>query len=104
MRSATMDRQATTDCGGWRAGHNGSGAARRHSSGGYGSYFSNHCANNTQIAAPQRTTNQTNESQTSRSSRFMICQMMLVWPRTAVLGGADALTEHPHPTLAIARQ
>jgi hypothetical protein len=29
-------------------------------------------ANNTQIAAPQRTTNQTNESQTSTSSSFMV--------------------------------
>jgi hypothetical protein len=27
MRPATMDRQAATDCGGWRAGHNGGEAA-----------------------------------------------------------------------------
>ena len=27
MRPATMDRQAATDCGGWRAGHNGGDAA-----------------------------------------------------------------------------
>ena len=29
MRPATMDRQAATDCGGWRAGHNGGDAAPR---------------------------------------------------------------------------
>src|SRR6267378_4614446 len=27
MRPATMDRQAATDCGGWRDGHNGGDAA-----------------------------------------------------------------------------
>ncbi len=26
MRPATMDRQGATDCGGWRAGHNGGDA------------------------------------------------------------------------------
>jgi hypothetical protein len=34
--------------------------------------LSHQYANNTQIAAPQRTTNQTNESQTSTSSSFMV--------------------------------
>ena len=36
--------------------------------------------NNTQIAAPQKATNQANESQTSTSSRVIVgfCQMMLV--------------------------
>ena len=49
--------------------------------------------NNTQIAAAQRVTNQASESQTSTSSRFMVgfCQMMLVWPRSAVLRGAQCL-------------
>src|SRR6478672_13449584 len=44
------------------------------------------CAKNTQIAAPQRVTNQASESQTSTSSRFMIgfCEMILVQPRTAL--------------------
>ena len=30
MRRAARDRQAATDCGGWRAGHNGGDAATRH--------------------------------------------------------------------------
>ena len=56
--------------------------------------------NNTQIAAPQTATNQTSESQTSTSSRFMVgfCQMMLVWPRSAVLRGAVCL---PNPCIQV---
>jgi len=29
MRRAARNRQAATVCGGWRAGHNGGGAARQ---------------------------------------------------------------------------
>jgi hypothetical protein len=49
--------------------------------------LANQSGNNTQIAAPQRATNQANESQTSTSSRVMVgfCQMMSVQPRSTVV-------------------
>jgi hypothetical protein len=49
----------------------------------------------TQIAAPQKATNQASESQKSTSSRVMVglCQMMLDWPLRAVGGSAVSATE-----------
>src|SRR5260370_33338457 len=58
--------------------------------------------NNTQIAAPQRATNQASESQTSTSSRFMVglWQVMLI-AAMCCSDGADALPEQPHPVLLL---
>ena len=89
-----MYRQAATDCGGWRAGHNGDDAASCVSvseastsiivpvfdDGQINGKTGYPKMNSIQIAAPQRTTNPANESKTSTSSRvmFRFCQMMLV--------------------------
>jgi hypothetical protein len=80
-----MDGQAATDCGGWRAGHNGGDRASWVSVSEARPRSSRRCSMtdktngktgytkmiSIQIAAPQRTTNPANESQTSRSSRVM---------------------------------
>jgi hypothetical protein len=50
--------------------------------------------NNTQIAAPQRATNQASESQTSTSSRVMVGVYLTILGRAAKCGrdGTDAVT------------
>jgi len=75
-------------------GDEAAGAARQS-----GSYQSR---NNAQIAKPQRTTNQTSESQTSTSSRFIVRAASYAGlAASAVLGGADVLPQHLHPDLLL---
>jgi hypothetical protein len=57
--------------------------------------------NNTQIAAPQRATNQASESQASTSSRFMVGPQVMLIAAKCCSDGADALPEQPHPVLLL---
>ena len=61
-----------------------------------------HSGNITQIAKPQRTTNQKSESQISTSSRSIVGAASYAGlAANAVLGGADGLPEYPHPVLLL---
>ena len=65
--------------------------------------LSHQSGNNTQIAAPQRATNQASESQTSTSSRFMVGSARWCWFSREVRYSAALmpLPERPHPVLLL---
>jgi hypothetical protein len=62
-----------------------------------------HSGNNTQIVAQKETNNPASESQTSTSSRVIVqfSKNDVGLAASAILGGADALPEHPLPVLLL---